>query len=221
MFGKRSAAPVTAQTPEPPLDADLAPEFDPSIDLAIEPEPLWQPPVAKARRSVEQLLLERGHINAEQLDQAKTVALQTPGKSIAQILLTMSAASEEQILSALAETLGLTFETPQNTDIDPDSFGLLQPDYMRRRHVVPIRREGRTLVVGMADPTNVFLLDEVRRKTKADVKVVVITTVDVNRICEQMTNDAVNIEVDSIIKDMAEDDVQVVQVVQDDVSDLA
>ena len=52
------------------------------------------------------LLLERGQISEEQLAQAKQVEAQTPGKTLAQILLTMNAASEAQILSALAETLG-------------------------------------------------------------------------------------------------------------------
>src|SRR4051794_29084627 len=73
---------------------------------------LWQPSETKARKSVDDLLLARGHISEEQLAQAKNVLAQTPGKSLAQILLTMSAASEAQILSALAETQGIAFEVP-------------------------------------------------------------------------------------------------------------
>jgi type IV pilus assembly protein PilB len=213
MFGRRSGSSAAAPVADPA--ADLA------ADNVVEPEPLWQPPAAHARKSVEQLLLERGQINAEQLSQAKNVASQTPGKSIAQILLTMSAASEAQILSALAETLGLPFESPQASEVDPAAFSLLQPDYIRRRHVLPIRREGATLVVGMPDPTNVFLLDEVRRRTHCDVRVVVVTPADVNRIAEQITTDAVNVEVDKIIKDVAEDDIQIIEAAKEDVTDLA
>ncbi len=64
-----------------------------------EDAPIWQPTAARARKSVEQLLLERGQITEDHLLQAKNVQGQTPGKSVAQILLTMNAASEAQILS--------------------------------------------------------------------------------------------------------------------------
>ena len=212
MFGRKSGGSTVAPVPESALDADS--------DLISEPEQLWQPEAAAARRSVVELLVERGQINAEQLAQAKAVAAQTPGKGIAQILLTMSAASESQILSALAETLGLPFETPQATQIDPNAFQMLSPDYIRRRNVLPLRREGDKLVVGMPDPNNVFLLDEIRRRTRCEVKVVVVTPADVIRICEQMTADAVNIEVDKIVKDVADEDIQILDTVKDDVNDL-
>src|SRR5262245_28844475 len=93
---------------------------------------LWSPTAAKARKSVEQLLLERGQISEEQLAQARTVQSQTPGKSLTQILLTMNAASDAQILSALAETQGLAFETPAKEQVDEDAFNLLSPDYIRK-----------------------------------------------------------------------------------------
>jgi type IV pilus assembly protein PilB len=213
MFGRKSTDPavptVTDQT-------DIA-----TADGSPEPENLWQPPETTTRRSVELLLLERGQISAEQLAQAQAVAAQTPGKSIAQILHTMNAASEAQILSALAETLGLPFETPQASDVDPVAFSLLQPDYIRRRHVLPLRRQDKILVVGTPDPNNVFLLDEVRRRTHCELQLVVVTSADIARIVEQMNADTVNIEVDKILKDVAEDDIQIVQAVKEEVADLA
>src|SRR5204863_3929736 len=71
-------------------------------------------------------------------------------------------------------------------------------------------------------PTNVFLVDEVRRLTKKDIRVTVCTGTDVNRIAEAMTARASDMKVDDIIKDMSEDDVQLVKEAEkDDVSDLA
>jgi type IV pilus assembly protein PilB len=190
------------------------------VDPPAEMEALWAPEQAKVRTTVEQLLLERGHIQEEQLTQAKQVQSQTPGKTITQILLTMNAATEGQILSAQAETLGLPFEVPEKAAVDAQAFELLEPDYIRRHNVLPIRLEGKTLVVGMADPANVFLLDEVKRKVKRDVKVVVTPAGDINRLVEQITTNAVDLKVDEIIKDMAEDDVQVVKEEKEDDQDL-
>src|SRR5437764_14191829 len=100
-------------------------------------EPLWQPTETRSRKAVEQLLLERKQITEDQLLQARQVAAQTPGKSLAQILLGMNVATEAQILSALAETLELQFETPTKDALDPNAFGLLTADYMRKHFVMP------------------------------------------------------------------------------------
>ncbi len=184
---------------------------------------LWQPDAAAARKSVEQLLLDRGQISADQVLQAKDVQSKTPGKSVVQILLTMNAATEEQILSAVAETLGIPFEKPEKADIDAEAFALLAPEYIRKVLVVPLRFENdrKSVVVGMTDPNNVFLIDEVRRKTKKDIKVVVTTAADINRIVEQVTQNASDVKVDELMKDMAEDEVQLVKdVKEDDVTDL-
>ncbi|HZL37355.1 MAG TPA: GspE/PulE family protein [Tepidisphaeraceae bacterium] len=214
MFGRK---PTTTETARPGL-----PEAPEKLNEALpELETLWAPTAAPVRQSVEALLLERKQITEEQLVQAKQVASQTPGKSIAQVLLTMNAASEAQILSALAETLGLAFEQPSREEIETAAFEMLSPDYIRRQFVLPLRLEGERLVVAVVDPNNVFLLDEVRRKTRKDLKTVVTTAADINRIVEQLTASAVDTKVDDIIKDVAEDDVQVMKEDQDDVTDLA
>ena len=214
MFGRRTTAENI-----PPSGANRPPADD-LVDAPAEIDALWSPEEAKRRATVEQLLLERGHIQEEQLTQARQVQSQTPGKTITQILVTMNAASEAQILQALAETLGLKFEIPEKADINQQAFELLPPDYIRKALVLPIRLEDKTLVAGMADPTNVFLIDEVKRKLKKDVRIVVTPSVDIHRLVEQITTNAVDMKVDEIIKDMAEDDVQVVKEEKESEQDL-
>jgi type IV pilus assembly protein PilB len=221
MFGRRT----TSERPAPaaaPASAAGKPADD-LVDPPVEFENLWSPETsAKVRQTVEQLLLDRGHIQDEQLTQARQVQSQTPGKTIPQILLTMNAATEAQILSAVAEVNHLPYEVPEKAAVDAQAFAMLPPDYIRRALVLPIRveGEGKAVVVGMADPTNVFLIDEVKRKLKRDVRVVVTPGGDINRLVEQITTNAVDIKVDEIIKDMAEDDVQVVKEEKEDDQDL-
>src|SRR5687768_8164170 len=210
MFGRKS---TTSETPAGNGHAEKtkAPAKGAAEDVVSEFEQLWSPEQATARKSVDALLLERGVVTEEQLAQAKVVSAQTPGKSMAQILLTMNAASEAQILSALAETLGMEFVTPSKDGVEKRAFELLPQDYMKKHALLPVKVEGKTLVLGMADPANVFLIDEVKRKTKRDVKVVVVTPADISRTIEVMSAGTSDIKVDDIIKDMSEDDVQVVK----------
>ncbi|HEV8606881.1 MAG TPA: ATPase, T2SS/T4P/T4SS family [Tepidisphaeraceae bacterium] len=194
--------------------------------LEIPPDPLksgddslYTPTQSRTRKAVEQLLLERGQINEEHLTQAKTVQAQTPGKSITQILLTMNAATEAQILSALAEVHNVPFLVPEKKDIDAEAFAMLSPDYIRKTGALPIRFEDKVLVVAVTDPTNIFLLDEVKRKVKRELKIVCCTMAEINKIVEHMTNGNAD-QVDDIIKDMKEEDLQVIKDAADNVADL-
>src|SRR6266511_4208642 len=101
MFGFKNNSSEVATPPHPGSNSR-------SPTCGDELESLWEPSQAKTRKSVEQILLERGHVSEEQLAQAKTVQSQTPGKSLLQILQTMNACGEPQILSALAQTLALS-----------------------------------------------------------------------------------------------------------------
>jgi type IV pilus assembly protein PilB len=214
MFGRRPTPTSPAQDSQAPAAAGTG---DPVADF----QTLWEPTATTERKSVEALLLERKQITEEQLDQARKVAAQTPGKTLVQILQTMNAASEPQILAAVAETLGMAFETPEKLKIEMEAFNHLPLDFVRKNLVLPMRIEGNTLVVGMADPANVFMLDEVRRKVKRAVRAVAVTGADIGRMVEQLTSANADITVDEIIKDMAEDDIQLVKEDRgDDVTDL-
>ena len=214
MFGRKPTSNAATALHEPD---NLAARQTADADIV----PLYTPKKDRVRKSVEQLLLDRGHISEEVLLQARQVQGQTPGKQIAQVLLTMNAASESQILSAQAEFLGLAFETPDKSEIDQHAFALLSPDYIRKYLALPIRFDGNAIVLGMSDPNNVFLIDEIKRRVKRDCTVVATPSAEINKLVEQLTNNtAADIKVDEIIKDMADDDVQVVESIKDDVTDL-
>ena len=211
MFGRRTTSAIL----EP---GDIA---EPTVAAPPEILQVFTPKTPRERKSIEQLLLERGHIAEEQLLQAKQVQSQTPGKQIAQILLGMNAASEAQILDALAECLGLPFEQPDRSEIEMDAFGLLPADYILKHLTLPIRFDAKAVVLGMTDPANVFLVDEIKRKIRRDCRVVIVPSADIHRLVEQLTSStAADVKVDEIIKDMAEDDVQLVTESKDDVTDL-
>ena len=112
------------------------------------------------------------------------------------------------MLAAQAQTLGLPFEQPTAEQVDPEAFGLLPPEYIRKHGVAPLRFEADRLVVATTDPNNIFLLDEVRRKTGKPLTTVVTPAADIHRLIEQMTSDAVDFHVDQIIKEAARDDAQ-------------
>lgn len=216
MFRRKST------TDSAPPERDSLERDEPILeDDGFEAPTLYTPATKAARRTVEQILLERKAISEEQLDEARKVQAQTPGKTLPQVLLATGAVNESQLLAATAETLGLPFITPDKNEIEQRAFDALGTDYIRTHLALPLRiDEDDAIVIAVTDPANVFMVDELRRKTNRLVKLAVTTAADINRVVEQITAGESDIHVDDIIKDMAEDDVQVVQEAKDDVNDL-
>ena len=195
----------------------------PEVEIAdddVDLHELWSPPTKTQRKTVEQLLLDRGHITEDQVAQAQQIQTKMPGKPMSQVLLAMSATSEAEILSALAETMGLPFASPVKEAVLEETFNLLPLEYIRKYQIVPLKHEEDILTIGMVDPTNVFIVDEVKRRTRKLPKVCVITSADLAKIIEQNSGDAGDMQVSDIIKDVAEDEIQIIQNATDDVADL-
>ncbi len=83
--------------------------------------------------------------------------------------------TEEQFVGTLAEQLGLEFVDLADYPVDPAAAQMVTETLARRYLALPIGWwEGR-LIVAMADPSNVFAIDDIRTLTGAEVRQVVAT----------------------------------------------
>ena len=173
--------------------------------------------VASQGPDVGQMLIGAGVIDGAQLEQARGVQRQSPGKTLSSILVDMGV-DEAAVQRSVAEIAGLTFERVDPDQIDEKYLNRLGLEYCKANGVIPIREIGTRLLVGVTDPQRVFMLDDVRRRIGRQVKVVLVTAADILGVIEAYTEDEVaDIAVDDIIKDIAEDDVEVVDDVEEDV----
>jgi type IV pilus assembly protein PilB len=192
-------------------DDALTDIFDPDLE-----------PNQKRSNDPGQILIERGIVSAEQMSTARRVMKQTPGKRLAQILIEIGV-DEVAVQKVVAELARLPFER-----IDPEddrSYDLralqrLTPDYCKANLVMPLRREGARMVVGTANPDDVFLLDDVKRTLGVtSVKHVLVAGYDIRGVIELLSeSDADDYNVDEILADVDadEDDVELVKEEQDE-----
>ena len=100
------------------------------------------------------------------------------GRSLGRVLVDLQMVTESQLVSALAQQIGLPFVDLTDYPVDAGAVALV-PDAVCRRHTaMPIGFENGKLLLAMADPANVFALDDIRALTKRDVKPVVATKAD-------------------------------------------
>jgi type IV pilus assembly protein PilB len=130
--------------------------------------------VAAAANSMRlgRLLVGSGLINDEQLAEAVAVA---DGRPLPHVLDELGFADEATVAKAVAESMGLPFVDIGSYDIDPGAALLLKLDLMRRYAVLPIKVQDNELIVAMADPANIFAIDDVRIVTGREIRPVVAT----------------------------------------------
>ncbi|MER3453472.1 MAG: type II secretion system protein GspE, partial [Acidimicrobiia bacterium] len=120
------------------------------------------------------LLVERGLITREQLRAALEEQARTK-KSLGRVLIDRRIVSEADLVATLAAQIGLDYVDLAEVQVDPTAVASVSASLCRRYQAIPIAWEDGRLVVAMADPSNVFAIDDIRTITGADVKTVVAT----------------------------------------------
>jgi len=120
------------------------------------------------------VLVKSGTITIDQLGAALSAAGER-GCNLARVLIEDKLLTEEQFVATLAQQLGLEFVDLATYPVDAAAARLVSETLARRYLALPIGWwEGR-LIVAMADPSNVFAIDDIRALTSAEVRQVVAT----------------------------------------------
>jgi len=117
--------------------------------------------VAIARKDIGQLLVERGVLNPEDLKTALEVRKQTT-QSLERILVDMGFVSEEDVLAARAQLLGVPYVKLSQVPIDPSAVRRFPEHMLKTHNVLPLKMTGNRLTVAMADPSDILAIDDMR-----------------------------------------------------------
>lgn len=141
---------------------------------------------------VRRLLLEHALVDEAALRRAMEVRDNRPGIGLVDALLNLGLVDEKRLLAALGAILGLdVMGTLPVDEVDLDLLRNLPITYAKQAYVLPLRREGDTVVVALANPLNFTVLDDLRVLLKARVKPVLAPrdTIfeGINRAYDKMT----------------------------------
>ena len=133
----------------------------------------------KTRRDrLGRILVQNNLISVEQLDKALAESGDS-GKSLARVLVDMGMLTEAQLTSILAEKIGIEYMDLGSYHIDPEAANIIDIEMAKRYLALPIDYKDGKLVVAMADPTNVFALDDIRIMGGMEIMPVVSTKADI------------------------------------------
>ena len=126
------------------------------------------------------ILLEGGLVTRDQLTEAFDEH-QRLGRSLGRVLVDRGVLTESQLVAALAQQIGLRFVDLTEFPVDGSAVARVPGAVCRRHIALPIAYEDGRLLVAMADPANVFAIDDIRSLTGLEVKPLVATRADVHR----------------------------------------
>ena len=121
-----------------------------------------------------ELLVRENLISLAQLKRAQADQ-RTTGKRLSYSLSRLGILGERELADFLSAQYGVPWMSLTDYEIDPKVVELVPRAVASKHTALPVQRAGSTLVVAMADPSNIYAIDDLKFVTNLNVEPVVST----------------------------------------------
>jgi len=118
------------------------------------------------------LLLKEHMISPQQLQDALNYA-KLSGTRLSSAFVSLGFVKDVEITKAVSRQLGVPWTSLDPLEVDPAIIKIIPAETARKYQVLPLSCSNKTLAIALADPTNVFVIDELRLMTGFHVEPVV------------------------------------------------
>ena len=128
-----------------------------------------------------EMLMAEGLINDQQLQLAEDKQKELGGtEPIARVLVNMGFIEERDRVRCLGKVWGIQFIDVADQSPRAEAIQLLSPQLAKRFKALPIEVTGNKLVVAMANPLDIFVIDELRLSTGLEIEAMIAVEEDIN-----------------------------------------
>jgi type IV pilus assembly protein PilB len=155
------------------------------------------------------MLVKAGKISQNELDQALKLQKKTNGK-LSDILIEIGAiADEEDLFQFVGKQLNIGALRLSDVELNPDVVKLIPLDIARKFNVIAISRIGKTLIVAISDPNNIYVLDAIKFITGCNIQPVISPEKSIQKAIEAYYHDSGAI--DEILKGLENEGLEVIE----------
>ena len=179
--------------------------------------------VGESPQRLGDVLVERGYLAPEDLQRALVAQRANPSEQIqllGEILVELELCTEDQITECLAAEYGVPYAKLEPRLHDAQILDCLPREFVEQNLVLPLFKIRTTLIVAVSEPSNLFLVDEVRALAGCDVEIVIATSRDIRRMLTSLPDSAVFV-IDDIIEGSEAADVTLLEDAAEDIGDAA
>ncbi|MEZ4301881.1 MAG: type IV-A pilus assembly ATPase PilB [Polyangiaceae bacterium] len=151
-----------------------------------------------------ELLVREKLISLQQLRQAQEEQRKT-GSNLNYALAKLGYISDGEITNFLADQYRVPAVNLDDYEIDPEVIKLVSREVCEKHRIIPVSRTGVSLVVAMADPTNLHAIDDIKFLTGLNVEPVVSSESGILGAIERSYTDAP--QYDEVLAEFADEDI--------------
>jgi MSHA biogenesis protein MshE len=133
--------------------------------------------VSRKKIRIGDLLVENKVISNAQLE-AALADQKKSGRKLGKILTENGYLTEEDLLGFLSQQLSIPFVDLLHYKFEPEVIKLIPEIHARRFRALALKDQGEAILVGMADPTNIFAYDELSRVLLKPMELAVVREQD-------------------------------------------
>ena len=177
---------------------------------------------AAASLRIGDLLIREGLITKEQLDRALQEQKQN-GTRVGYNLVKLGFVPEIELTKTLAKQYKMPAVDLSKFNVDPKIAKLIPGEMALKNLVLPLKRDGRTLTVAMADPTNMGVLEDLKFITRYDIFPVIAGEFTIRNVLEKIfeSTEAALGQILKSIETSEDGDVEVVEEKEEEMSAAA
>jgi len=128
-----------------------------------------------------EIFVQEGLIDADQLTLAMTKQTELGGQDpIARVLVSLGMVAERDRVRLLGKVWGIPFVDLNDIVPEPDAISLLTPQAAKKFKAIPLEKQRDRLAVAMANPLDVFAVDELRLITGLEIEALIAVEEDIN-----------------------------------------
>ena len=159
------------------------------------------------------LLVKAGKISEEQLRRAQEIEKNGNGK-LAEALVKIGAVPDENVISEfVGKQLNIGAVRLTDIELNRDTVKLIPQDIARKFNVIAVSKVGKTLIVAISDPNNIYVLDAIKFITGCSIQPVISPENTISSAIESYYEDSSGLK--EIIKGMSSD-LEVVEDAEED-----
>ncbi len=170
--------------------------------------------------NIGELFVQAGLVSHEQLQDALLKQQEGIPLPLDRLLVQLGYITEKDRVRILGQHWGIPFIDLVETPPDPKLSSVLPADLAKRYRAVPVMQQNGKLTVALADPLDIFAIDEIRQHTKLEIEAVVATEDDIQNALRQLyrMSAAVSETVQELMRDIGEAQIQTLASEEEDLS---
>jgi len=159
--------------------------------------------VLSLKERISQRLLKSGVLDQQKLDKALGLQKEKGGK-LSQILVDLGYVKQKDLLVTLSQDLNIPLINLAKYTVDPTIIELIPREIARHYQLIPLSKMGSTITIAVADPLNIFAIDDIRSLTGYEVRLMLAGADDIMAAIRHHYSKHTHKEIETVMSGMKE-----------------